>query len=202
MPRPKLRTPELKDRVRDAALDVLVRDGIAGFTTRKVADAAGTSTKAVYELFGDRSGLVRDLFFEGFRQLGHDLAAVRPDEDPRAHLVATLATVRRFVRVRPPLAELMFSTPFADFEPGPHELDAGASVREVLVARAGAYLRQIGSAADATDVAHVVLALVQGLALQESAGWLGTSRASVDRRWRLAVDTLLDGLAARDTSGR
>jgi hypothetical protein len=68
-------------------------------------------------------------------------------------------------------------------------------VREVLVARVDAYLTQVGSEADATDVAHVVLALVQGLALQESAGWLGTSRASVDRRWHLAVDTLLDGLA-------
>ena len=49
-------------------------------------------------------------------------------------------------------------------------------------------------AGDATDIAHVLLALAQGLAAQEVAGWLGTSRASVDRRWALAVDAVLDGL--------
>jgi hypothetical protein len=42
----------------------------------------------------------------------------------------------------------------------------------------------------------VLLALAQGLAAQETAGWLGTSKASIDRRWKLAFDATLDGLAA------
>ena len=33
------------------------------------AAGAATSTPAVYELFGDKAGLVRELFFEGFRML-------------------------------------------------------------------------------------------------------------------------------------
>jgi hypothetical protein len=40
----------------------------------------------------------------------------------------------------------------------------------------------------------VLLALAQGLAAQESAGWLGSSRESRDRRWELAVAAVLDGL--------
>jgi hypothetical protein len=32
-------------------------------------------------------------------------------------------------------------------------------------------------------------------AIQEAAGWLGSSRASMDRRWDLAVRALLAGLA-------
>jgi hypothetical protein len=50
---------------------------------------------------------------------------------------------------------------------------------------------------DETDIAHVVLALARGMASQEAAGWLGTSRESVERRWELAIDSLLAGLAAR-----
>ena len=46
-----------------------------------------------------------------------------------------------------------------------------------------------------TDIAHVLLALVQGLAAQERAGWLGTSKASIGRRWSLALRATLDGLA-------
>ena len=48
---------------------------------------------------------------------------------------------------------------------------------------------------DPTDVAHVLLALAQGLAAQETAGWLGTTAASRDRRWALATSALLSGLA-------
>jgi AcrR family transcriptional regulator len=69
MPRPKQRTPQLRDRVLQAAVDTLTNSGVAGFTTRKVAEGAGTSTPAVYELFSDKAGLVREVFFEGFRML-------------------------------------------------------------------------------------------------------------------------------------
>jgi AcrR family transcriptional regulator len=65
MPRTKQRTPQLRDRVLQAAVDTLTTDGVAGFTMRKIADGAGTSTPAVYELFGDKAGLVREMFFEG-----------------------------------------------------------------------------------------------------------------------------------------
>jgi hypothetical protein len=43
------------------------------------------------------------------------------------------------------------------------------------------------------------VAMAQGLAGQETAGWLGTSQESRDRRWNLAISALLDGL--RPASG-
>ena len=69
MPRAKQRTPELRDHVLQVAVAMLASEGVAGFTTRKVAEEAETSTPAVYELFGDKAGLVREMFFEGFRLL-------------------------------------------------------------------------------------------------------------------------------------
>jgi hypothetical protein len=48
-----------------------------------------------------------------------------------------------------------------------------------------------------TDVAHVLVALTQGLAAAENARRLGGSAESVDRRWRLAVGAVLDGLDPR-----
>ena len=69
-----------------------------GFTTRRVAEQASTSTPAVYELFGDKAGLVREVFFEGFRLLAADLEAFEPGEDPRADLVDLLQGFRRFYR--------------------------------------------------------------------------------------------------------
>ncbi|HEX6246069.1 MAG TPA: TetR/AcrR family transcriptional regulator [Polyangiales bacterium] len=195
MPRPKQRTDALRERVLSVALKLLESEGVAQFTARRIAEAASTSLPAVYELFGDKAGLLRELFYSGFHALGEALECVAPSDDARADLTRALVVYRRFVRDNPVLAALMFSRPFADFEPGPSELAAGQRVREQLV---GGVRRAIEASAiqgNATDIAHVLLALAQGLSAQESAGWLGTSKASVERRWTLAIGAVLDGLA-------
>jgi AcrR family transcriptional regulator len=193
--RPKQRTPELRDRVLQAAVATLVGEGIAGFTTRKVAEGAVTSIPAVYELFGDRAGLVREMFFEGFRRLRGRFEEIPESEDPRADLLALVAVSRDFVANNEALARVMFSRPFADFDPGAGEREAGSAVRRLVVGRVERCIEGGVLAGDATDIAHVILALVEGLASQESAGWLGTSRESVERRWSLAFGALLGGLA-------
>jgi hypothetical protein len=48
---------------------------------------------------------------------------------------------------------------------------------------------------DETDVAHVLVALVQGLVAAENTERLGSTPASIDRRWSLAVNAVLDGLS-------
>jgi len=149
----------------------------------------------VYELFGDKAGLVREVFFEGFRQLRRRLDELSEGDDPRADLLAVVATFRTFVRENPVLAEIMFSRPFVDFDPGPEDRQATASVREFIVSRVRRAVEAEVIAGDPTDIAHVLLALAQGLAAQEAAGWLGTSTASVNRRWSLAFRAALDGLA-------
>jgi AcrR family transcriptional regulator len=195
VPRPKQRTQDLRDRVLDVAVSLLADEGVAGFTTREVARQAQTSTPAVYELFGDKAGLVREVFFEGFRLLRWTLGELAETSDPRADLVAVLATFRGFTCRHPVLAEVMFSRPFADFDPGPEELAAGAAVREFCVARVQRCVAAGVLAGDPADIAHVVVALAQGMARKEAAGWLGRSRASVDRRWEMAVRAVLDGLS-------
>jgi AcrR family transcriptional regulator len=196
VPRPKQRTPELRDRVLQVAVATLAGDGVVGLTTRKVAQRADTSIPAVYELFGDKAGLVREVFFEGFRQLHRRIEETEESDDPRADLQLLLEAFRRFVRENPVLAEIMFSRPFADFDPGPDELTAGSAVRELVVARVRRCIDVGLLAGNETDIAHVLVALVQGLAAQETAGWLGTSKASVNRRWALAINATLDGLSS------
>jgi AcrR family transcriptional regulator len=196
MPRPKQRTPELRGRVLDAAVSALAGEGIAAFTTRRVAAAAATSIPAVYELFGDRAGLLREVFFEGFRRLGARFAAVTDTGDPRSDLGRVVEVFRAFVQEQPVLAELMFSRPFSDFDPVAEELEAGATVRRCIVGHVERCVRAGILAGDATDIAHVLVAVAQGLAAQETAGFLGSTKESVDRRWALAFRLVLDGASA------
>ena len=88
----------------------------------------------------------------------------------------------------------MFSRPFHDFDPGPEEL-ASPSVREVFVGRIKRCTDAGLLTGDPVDIAHVLLALAQGLAVQEGGHWLGKSKASVNRRWEVGVTGLLRGFA-------
>jgi AcrR family transcriptional regulator len=194
VPRPKQRTTELRDHVLRVAVATLASEGAAGFTTRKVALDADTSTPAVYELFGDKAGPVREIFFEGFRALRRRFDALEEAADPRAGVVHVIRAFRAFIRDNPALAEVMFSRPFADFDPGPSELKAGAAVRAFIVGRVRRCIDAGVMAGDEVDIAHVLVSLTQGLAATEAAGWLGSSKASIDRRWDLAIRAVLDGL--------
>jgi len=195
VPRAKQRTGQLREHIVQVAVAMLAADGVGGFTTRKVAEQAKTSPPAVYELFGDKAGLVREVFFEGFRLLGDCFGRLRESDDPHADLLRAVQAFRAFARDNPVLTQVMFSRPFADFDPGAAEVEAGATTREFIVHRVRRCIQAAIIDGDATDIAHGLLALAQGLATQEAAGWLGSSTASVNRRWNLAVHALLAGLA-------
>jgi len=199
MPRAKQRTPELRDRVLQVAVSMLASDGAAAFTTRKVAERASTSTPAIYELFGDKAGLVREIFLDGFRRLRSQLEGLPETTDPLADLEAVVYALRTFVARNRVLAEVMFSRPFADFDPGADGTKAGSAVRLFIVERIRRCIDAGLIEGDATDAAHALMSLALGLAATESAGWLGTSKASVDRRWGVAIGSLLQGFSATRT---
>jgi AcrR family transcriptional regulator len=190
MPRAKLRTPALKEQVLQAAVSTLAEER-SHFTTRRVARDAGTSPAAIYELFDDRSGLLRAVFFDGFRLLNTYFADVEITDDPIEDLRRLFRAFRAFARENRGMADLMFTRPFPDFRPGPEEAIAGTTTRRAIVDRIHRCVASGQLEGDATDIAHAFLGLAQGLAQQETAGWLGTSAASMTRRWELAFDLLV-----------
>jgi AcrR family transcriptional regulator len=193
MPRAKLRTSDLRDRILHTAIELLTEDGPRAVTARNVAEHANTSPPAVYELFGDKAGLVREVFFEGFRRLRTRFEALDESTDALGDVVAAVHAFRAFTRENPVLCEVMFSRPFADFDPQPQDARAAAWTREFIVGRVQRAIdgRQLDG--DATDIAHALVALTQGLAASELGGRLGTSRSSIDRRWDAATQALLSG---------
>jgi AcrR family transcriptional regulator len=194
MPRVKHRTNELRERGVATALAVLAEEGVAGLTTRNLARQAEASVPAVYEVFGDKAGLVREVFFEGFRMLGDALAGLPSIDDPLVALTRLAQRYREFVVANPALAEVMFSRPFADFDPTAVEDKAGVKVRKIFVERVEAAVDAGTIAGDPTDIALVFFCLLEGLAEAENAQRLGSSRRSVDRRWSLGVNALFAGL--------
>lgn len=195
MPRPKQRTPELAERVLAAGLRLTSREGISSLTARRLAREANTSPAAIYELFGNKAGVIRAMFFYGFDQLGERLEKPTPG-DPIEALLELAQRYRAFVVQNPSLAALMFSRPFASFDPAPEESAAGARVRTRIVDAVRHAIDAGRITGDPIDIAHAYVALIHGLAAAETSQRLGRTEESVRRRWDVGIRALLTGFRA------
>jgi AcrR family transcriptional regulator len=195
VPRPKLRNDALRSGVLAAAVRVLETDRTA-VTARAVAGAASTSTAAVYELFGDKGGLLRAVFYEAFSLLRDEMAAVPMTDDARADLISLMAATRRFAISRPMLFEIMFARPFVEFDPDEADAEAAVEIMRTVLSAVGRAQRAGVLQGDRRDIAHVLVSVNRGLIASELAGTAGSSPGSVERRWRLGIDAVLEGLGA------
>lgn len=195
MPRTKQRTPELAEHVLQVALRLLASEGPTALTARRLADAAGTSPAAVYELFGDKAGVLRAVFFSGFERLADELGTPDTNVDGLEALLTLAQRYRAFIVAHPTLSAIMFSRPFASFDPAPEEQAAGAAVRKRIVAAVKVTIKAGQLQGDAMDIAHAYVALIHGLAAAESSHRLGGSNATIQRRWDAGVGALLAGFA-------
>jgi AcrR family transcriptional regulator len=173
-------------RLLDEGGRILAGEGPAALTTRGLAERAGTSSSAVYSLFGDKWGLVRAMFVEGFRRLARRFGELERTDDPVADLGAMCDAFRANARANPHLYDLMFGTPFPDFCLDDQDTQEALVSFDALVGTARRCIDAgIWPGARADDVALVLFGLVQGLASLELKGWLG-SPEEADRRWALA----------------
>lgn len=188
VPNVKAHDAELAGRLVDEAARLLTEQGPAALTTRAVTAAAGTSTTAVYALFGGKAGLVREMYDEGFRRLGAALRAVPVTEDLAGDLLALGCRYRQAALANPQLYELMFAHPVPGFRP-----DAGSAVaadeayqplREAVRRCADAGRLRSGSA---DDVATHLWATVHGLVSLELHDWLSADEDERETRFTAAL---------------
>lgn len=107
----------LRVRLLDRAGELLSAHGPEALSLRRLAADAGTSTTAVYSLFGGKPALVRELYVEGFQRLGDRLEQVPRTEDPLADLEALGHAYRDSALANPHFYSIMFGRAVPDFAP-------------------------------------------------------------------------------------
>ncbi|GAA3263420.1 TetR/AcrR family transcriptional regulator [Nonomuraea helvata] len=197
MARPRNRDyDELRRELVDAGGRLLATEGPAALTTRRVAQRAGVSTMAVYQVFGDKGGLVREMFLAGFERLATAFAAVPHTSDPIADLLALGHAYRANALANPHLYELMFGRPIPEFQP---DAEAAAQIQptfDTLIAAVARCVREGAfSLAEPADLAVGINALAHGLCSLDLRGALGDA-TEARRHWDRAFDTMVRGLRA------
>lgn len=103
MARPPLYDDALRDRLLSAAATTVDERGPERVSLREIAQAAGTSTSAVYALFGGKNEMLVAVIEKGFSSFGASQAAVEADG-----LRALGLAYRAWATANPALYRLMF----------------------------------------------------------------------------------------------
>ncbi|NUQ99969.1 MAG: TetR/AcrR family transcriptional regulator [Streptomyces sp.] len=100
---------DAREKILEAATDLLAKAPVADVSTRAVCEAAGVGAPMLYRLFGDKAGLLAAVVDRGFEEYLASKRAARPSDDPVADLRSGWDNHMRFAREHPNHYRLMYS---------------------------------------------------------------------------------------------
>jgi AcrR family transcriptional regulator len=200
MGRPREHDESTRAALRVAAERLVTEGGPAAFSVRAVAEEAGTTTRAVYSLFGSKDGLLVDALAQGAFEFLADRIAAQPETaDPVADLIEVGTAFRSLVLEHPAQYRIAFQRVVPGMQPGP----------ELTAARQSAWNQLIGRVQRVADAGLLVDRSVQEAAVQFNAMLEGLANAELRgavfpnlpvgdeaRAWRDALATLVSGFSA------
>lgn len=178
----------------EAAERTVEAEGLAALSVRGVAHDVGTTTRAVYSLFGSKDGLVVALGARAFDLLGTAVTALPETDDPAADLVEAGLVFRRFAREHPAL----FTVGVQRALPSRELWDRFRGAANKALATLYARLERLAAAdglggRSVAEAAWQFHALCEGLAAAELRNPAVTQ--DPEGRWHGALDALVRGFA-------
>ena len=199
MGRPREHNAQTRAALRAAAERIAAEDGVGALSVRAVADAANTSTRAVYSVFGSKDGLVDSLAQTAFEFLFAEIQALPETSDPVADLLDVGRVFQRLVREHPALYRIAFQRVVPGLRAGP-EL---TSARERALAQLQDRIRRLADAellgrTSVGDATVAFEAAMEGLANAELRGAILRilPEGGEDRAWHETLVNVIRGFRA------
>lgn len=189
-------TPSRRDALVATALDLLETDGPDAVTVRRVSQAYGASTMAVYSEFGSLGALVDAVVRDGFAALRATMLSVAPSADPVADLWRLALVYTGFAAERPHLYAAMYGAS----APGGHRRTGDDLLIgfDAFRAYADYCTRAIDAGrlrpADPLEVAFDLWTFVHGRIMLDQSGLLGAVGTVIHADPVRAFATLMVGL--------
>ena len=196
MGRPKEHDETTRAALLDAAERLIDEAGPDAAGVRRVADEVGTSTRAVYSVFGSKQGLLEALAIRFFEELQAATDAVPLTDDPAADLInAAMNAWRATVLRHPSLYRLVFLRLVPDLELGPEfgQIAYGA------FGRMQALVERVAPGPQVHERTLAWHALTEGLASMEVRGQM-LDTLNAERIWRDALAAMVRGFQSGDVS--
>lgn len=193
-----------RDRILDAAADVMRTRGFARATTKQIARAAGYSEPMIYKHFADKSALFLAVLherLEAFGPLAAELTRAPGERSPRDWLAATASAAITFYLETFPMSASMFAEPDLLAAHRASMVETGAGPHRPVTAVAG-YLRTeqdrggISTAADCSAAADLLIGSCFQYAFLCCFAGRQPTQDEIDVQAASVAGTLLSGIAA------
>lgn len=201
MGRPKEHDDTTRAALLAAAERIIDEEGPDAAGVRRVAEQVGTSTRAVYSVFGSKQGLLEALAMRFFEELREATDAIPLTDDPAADLVnAAMNAWRRTLLRHPSLYRLVFLRLVPDLELGPEF----GQVAYGALGQLQALIERVAPGPGVHERTLAWHAMTEGLASMEVRGQM-LDTLNAERIWLDALQALVRGFEtepARSASSR
>jgi AcrR family transcriptional regulator len=183
----------VRERLCDAAAKLIVEEGEAALSMRRLAAEVGCSAMAPYRYFADKEALIAAIRTAAFGRLADALDGVAADGRHRAADIGEAYV--RFARENPAAYKLMFDLAQPDEAAYPELAAAAARAREAMAG----YVRELVEAGvlvgDPVALGYVFWAAIHGLIVLDLAGRIPADPDFETLR-RTTLGALMRGLRA------
>jgi AcrR family transcriptional regulator len=194
--RPKEHDETTRAALLSAAERLIDEGGQDAASVRAVADEVGTSTRAVYSVFGSKQGLLEALAIRFFEELRTATDALPLTDEPAADLVnAAMNAWRATVLRHPSLYRLVFLRLVPDLELGPEF----GQVAYGALGQLQALIERVAPGSDVHERTLAWHALTEGLASMEVRGQM-LDTLNAERIWRDALGAMVRGFQSGDVT--
>jgi AcrR family transcriptional regulator len=164
-PNVKLQHNELLRRsIIEAAASIMRESGPEAVTIRKVAEKMECPTKVIYNLFGSKEGLAKELFLEGCKLLADTFRAVPEQAELKQYLLELGQAYWRFSKDYTSYYMVMFGGAFSEFKPEEESLQAiGTALQQVTTIISSAMEEGFINEKDPLLVVNLVWASLHGV---------------------------------------
>ncbi|WP_040166613.1 TetR/AcrR family transcriptional regulator [Microbacterium gorillae] len=183
MARPAIYDDALRERLLEATAELVDRHGPDAVSLREVARAAGTSTSAIYALFGNKDALLTAVITDAFASFTAAQAAAEP-----AGLRQLGVAYRAWALAHPTRYRLMFGGTLSSVVPADHAADESRSPLE----RAVAALMPDATADERAIEVTAIWSQVHGAVSLQF-----TDLPLSPQSWDAAYEVILDSVTAR-----
>jgi AcrR family transcriptional regulator len=188
----------LRSKISAAAQELYLRDGIGGFSMRRVAEMVGVSAPAIYRHFKNKDELLNEIVIEGLKILEEYLRPALEADTPYDRLVCMTDHYLRFAMERPQYFDFAFLIPNPGLRPVADEIARPDWDTFRLAVEQVAACTEAGifPGDDPLETAITLWAEVHGLITLFRTGRFGPNPETFREIYRQSVDRTLRGLKA------
>lgn len=175
----------------DIASQLLQTEGASALSTRRIAEQAGTSTTAIYTLFGSKDGLAEALYLEGFARLSRALEQVTEGSNPVQQILELSQTYRQVAKQNAAYYAVMFERAIPGFEPSPAaRTQAWQSLQPLVGAIRRAKKVKLLGRVNAEELAMRIWVVSHGLVSVELSGYMPEAMQAATMHQQVIEDLL------------